>query len=82
MIDFYLKFQVFIVKSTIFQRDNICTFNFEGWSQLMQVLKVFPGSVSTCVKALNEGNLMAIAPGGVREGNLSHHCALFSSYDC
>lgn len=37
----------------------------------MEVLKVFPGSVSTCVKVLNEGNLLAISPGGVREGEQS-----------
>lgn len=39
-----------------------------GWTQMMKVLRVFPGSVSTCVKVLNEGNLLAISPGGVREG--------------
>ena len=39
---------------------------------MVRVLKLFPGSVSSCVKLLNEGNLIAIAPGGVREGKLSN----------
>ena len=33
----------------------------------MSILKVMPGTISTCCKALADGNLLAISPGGVRE---------------
>ena len=33
----------------------------------MAVLKVMPGTISTCCESLKEGNLLAISPGGVRE---------------
>src|SRR6218665_1551017 len=33
----------------------------------MSVLKVMPGTITTCCKSLAEGNLLAISPGGVRE---------------
>ena len=44
----------------------------------MEVLKVFPGSLQTCVKALNDGNLLAISPGGVREGMFTYIYWLFN----
>jgi len=49
-----------------------------GWTHLMEVLKLFPVSLHTRVKVLNEGNLLAISPGGVREG--VHF--LFLSFRC
>ncbi|KAH7646442.1 DGAT1/2-independent enzyme synthesizing storage lipids [Dermatophagoides farinae] len=48
-------------------------FHIPGWSLMVRVLKLFPGSVSSCVKLLNEGNLIAIAPGGVREAQFGNH---------
>ena len=36
---------------------------------MMEVLQVFPGSIQGCVKVLENGDLLSISPGGVREGN-------------
>ncbi len=49
-----------------------------GWKLMMEVLQVFPGSISGCAKVLEEGDLLSIAPGGVREG--SHSNYFFNSY--
>jgi len=42
-------------------------FKVPGWKLMMDVLRVIPGSIQSCVQILNEGNLLAIAPGGVFE---------------
>ncbi|GAB1602437.1 transmembrane protein 68-like [Argonauta hians] len=34
---------------------------------LMEAFKVFPGTVQSCINLLNEGHILAIAPGGLRE---------------
>lgn len=34
---------------------------------MMEVFHVFPGTISTCVEVLKKGDLLSIAPGGVRE---------------
>ena len=34
---------------------------------MMDVFHVFPGTVAGCVEVLNRGDLLSIAPGGVRE---------------
>jgi hypothetical protein len=34
---------------------------------MMEVFHVFPGTVAGCVDVLNRGDLLSIAPGGVRE---------------
>ena len=47
-----------------------------GWSLLMEAFKVIPGTVQVCSSILKEGQLMAIAPGGVYEaqfGNEYYH---------
>lgn len=33
----------------------------------MEVFHVFPGTIATCVEVLKKGDLLSIAPGGVRE---------------
>lgn len=42
-------------------------FRIPGWRLLMEVINVIPGTVHGCVELLNQNNLLAIAPGGVRE---------------
>lgn len=42
-------------------------FMIPGWKLLMDVLKVFPGTVQGCAHILRDGNLLSIAPGGVLE---------------
>lgn len=42
-------------------------FRIPGWKLMMEVLQVFPGSISGCTKVLEGGDLLSIAPGGVRE---------------
>lgn len=36
---------------------------------MMEVLQVFPGSISSCTGVLEAGEMLSIAPGGVREGS-------------
>lgn len=38
-----------------------------GWKLMMEVFHVFPGTIPTCVDVLKGGDLLSIAPGGVRE---------------
>ncbi|KAK6180040.1 hypothetical protein SNE40_012260 [Patella caerulea] len=38
-----------------------------GWRLLMEVFHVTPGTVQSCVNVLNDGHLLSISPGGVRE---------------
>ncbi|XP_074604559.1 DGAT1/2-independent enzyme synthesizing storage lipids [Brevipalpus obovatus] len=42
-------------------------FSIPGWKLMMEVLHVFPGTIQTCTNVLKNGNLLSIAPGGVRE---------------
>ncbi|RWS30023.1 transmembrane protein 68-like protein [Leptotrombidium deliense] len=37
------------------------------WKLMMEVFHVFPGTVQTCVQVLEKGDLLSIAPGGVKE---------------
>ncbi|ODN05145.1 Transmembrane protein [Orchesella cincta] len=50
-------------------------FQVPGWSLLMEAFKVLPGTVQSCASILKDGNVLAIAPGGVFEaqfGNSSY----------
>ncbi|RWS15221.1 transmembrane protein 68-like protein [Dinothrombium tinctorium] len=38
-----------------------------SWKLMMEVFHVFPGTVQTCVNVLEKGDLLSIAPGGVKE---------------
>ncbi|KAK3092576.1 hypothetical protein FSP39_004566 [Pinctada imbricata] len=42
-------------------------FHIPGWRLLLEVMKVTPGTVQSCVSVLKDGHLLGIAPGGVRE---------------
>lgn len=67
MTNLFLKFQVFI--QVEMSRLNIY---FLGWGALCKVFCVTPGTVEDCVNNLKEGNLLIIAPGGVREALFSN----------
>lgn len=38
-----------------------------GWSIVLEYMRVIPGTVQQCANILREGNMLAIAPGGVYE---------------
>lgn len=45
-----------------------CTFHgFLGWEPLLSVLQVSPGSVEDSSRALRDGQILSVAPGGVFE---------------
>uniref|UniRef100_A0A0B6ZPE6 Phospholipid/glycerol acyltransferase domain-containing protein n=1 Tax=Arion vulgaris TaxID=1028688 RepID=A0A0B6ZPE6_9EUPU len=46
-------------------------FHIPGWQTLMEVCHVAPGTISSCIDVLRNGNLLAISPGGVREALFS-----------
>ncbi|KAK0398419.1 hypothetical protein QR680_002585 [Steinernema hermaphroditum] len=46
-------------------------FKIPGWGMICKVFCVTPGTVEDCVQNLNDGNLLCIAPGGVREALFS-----------
>lgn len=46
-------------------------FKVPGLRLLLEVLNSFPGSVNDCVQALNNGEILLIYPGGLREAMLS-----------
>uniref|UniRef100_A0AC35TVX4 PlsC domain-containing protein n=1 Tax=Rhabditophanes sp. KR3021 TaxID=114890 RepID=A0AC35TVX4_9BILA len=47
-------------------------FKIPGWAKLCKVFCVTPGTIENCVQNLKEGNLLSIAPGGVREALFSN----------
>lgn len=44
-----------------------------GFAIIAECMKVIPGTVQSCSNILNEGNLLAIAPGGVYESQFSNN---------
>ncbi|KYM86427.1 Transmembrane protein 68 [Atta colombica] len=42
-------------------------FKIPGWSIFADILKIIPGTIQSCSAILKEGNMLAIAPGGVYE---------------
>ncbi|KAK3579115.1 hypothetical protein CHS0354_022135 [Potamilus streckersoni] len=42
-------------------------FSIPGWKLMMDVFRVTPGTVHSCIDVINRGHLLGIAPGGVRE---------------
>lgn len=46
-------------------------FKIPGWSAICKVFSITAGTVEECTKELKEGNLLCIAPGGVREALFS-----------
>ncbi|KAI1713940.1 acyltransferase domain-containing protein [Ditylenchus destructor] len=59
-------------KRTIHCVGDKFVFKMPGWGKICKVFCITPGTIEDCVATLNEGHLLIIAPGGVRE-------ALFSS---
>ena len=63
-----------ITKILLYKKRLICSvgdhflFMIPGSKTLMKELKVLTGPVEECVKLLNDGHLLSIAPGGCREG--------------
>jgi len=47
-------------------------FKIPGWSLMMEAFKVIPGTVHSCASILKEGNILAIAPGGVFEAQFGN----------
>ena len=48
-------------------------FKVPGLKSLLEAFEVTPGSLESCVSLLNEGHILAISPGGVREALFSDH---------
>ena len=46
---------------------------FSGWKSLIEAFKIMPGTISSCVQVINDGYLLSISPGGVREAMFSDH---------
>ncbi|OTF83839.1 transmembrane protein 68-like protein, partial [Euroglyphus maynei] len=44
-----------------------------GWPILLRALRLVPGSVNDCVQMLNNGSMVALSPGGLREAMFSDH---------
>ncbi|GFN90774.1 transmembrane protein 68-like [Plakobranchus ocellatus] len=64
----------YVVSSLILEKDRQVhlvgdkfLFHIPGWQTLMEVCKVTTGTVSSCVEVLKSGQILSIAPGGVRE---------------
>uniref|UniRef100_A0AC35U6Q7 PlsC domain-containing protein n=1 Tax=Rhabditophanes sp. KR3021 TaxID=114890 RepID=A0AC35U6Q7_9BILA len=47
-------------------------FKIPGWGRLCKLFCITPGTIEDCVASLNNGNLLSIAPGGVREAQYSN----------
>lgn len=68
-LDYY-----YLLAKCILYKDRMVTavadrflFKVPGWKVLMEAFRVFPGSVTTCVQVLRDGDLVAISPGGLLE---------------
>ncbi|XP_026479127.1 transmembrane protein 68-like isoform X1 [Ctenocephalides felis] len=48
-------------------------FKIPGWSIISEAIKVIPGTIQQCSNILQEGNLLAISPGGVYEAQFGSH---------
>ncbi|XP_067137191.1 DGAT1/2-independent enzyme synthesizing storage lipids-like [Centruroides vittatus] len=68
-VDWYFLFaaHVCIKKRLIQAVGDKFLFKIPGWRALLECAKVCPGSIESCSEVLKNGNLLAIAPGGVRE---------------
>ncbi len=45
----------------------------KGLASLLEAFEVTPGSLEQCCNLLNDGHILAISPGGVREALFSDH---------
>uniref|UniRef100_A0A915ER04 Phospholipid/glycerol acyltransferase domain-containing protein n=1 Tax=Ditylenchus dipsaci TaxID=166011 RepID=A0A915ER04_9BILA len=59
-------------KRTIHCVGDKFVFKIPGWGKMCKVFCITPGTIEDCVANLNAGNLLIIAPGGVREALFSN----------
>ena len=50
-----------------------------GWSLLLKVLQLIPGTRNDCIQLLKQKHLLALSPGGLREGFLFCFVLIFST---
>lgn len=48
-------------------------FKVPGLGSLLEAFEITPGTVESCVSLLEQGHILAISPGGVREALFSNH---------
>jgi hypothetical protein len=53
------------------EREVNLVFSDIGLKSCLEAFEVTPGTVESCTQLLNDGNLLAISPGGVREALFS-----------
>ncbi|XP_067929542.1 DGAT1/2-independent enzyme synthesizing storage lipids-like [Watersipora subatra] len=71
---YYLISKIYLYKQRLIHPiGDKCLFYVPGFQRLMKVFQVQPGTVEGCTKLLKEGNIVAIAPGGIREALFSHN---------
>lgn len=62
-----------LAKSILYKKRLICAvgdrflFKLPAFDALIDCFQIYPGTIDTCADILRKGNLLAIAPGGVRE---------------
>ncbi|KAL9880466.1 DGAT1/2-independent enzyme synthesizing storage lipids isoform 5-T5 [Glossina fuscipes fuscipes] len=65
---YYLNSRVVLQKDRlIYSIGDRFLFKLPGWGTISEAFHISPGTVQSCVNILNEGNLLAISPGGVYE---------------
>uniref|UniRef100_A0A1A9WAT7 Phospholipid/glycerol acyltransferase domain-containing protein n=1 Tax=Glossina brevipalpis TaxID=37001 RepID=A0A1A9WAT7_9MUSC len=65
---YYLNSRVVLQKDRlIYSIGDRFLFKLPGWGTISEAFHISPGTVQSCVSILNEGNLLAISPGGVYE---------------
>ncbi|KAI6192825.1 PlsC domain-containing protein [Aphelenchoides fujianensis] len=70
---YYLIAKVMLYKKrTLHVVGDKFVFKIPGWGKICKVFCITPGTVEDCVATLKEGNLLIIAPGGVREALFSN----------
>lgn len=67
----YLLCRIFLDKKRkIFTITDRLLFYIPGWSLLLNALQSIPGTRKDCVQLLKQNRLIALSPGGLREGLL------------
>lgn len=65
---YYIMSKILLVKGrNLHAVGDKFLFKMPGWNRMMHVFHVTAGTVEKCVEILQSNNLLAIAPGGVRE---------------
>lgn len=63
---------ILYTKRTIHLVGDKFVFKIPGWGKMCKVFCITPGTVDDCIANLAQGNLLIIAPGGVREALFSN----------